>query len=93
MQHKFLITNFSFVFSETEKVKNQNGFYHVGVGMGDGFFMSHKNWSWGGRENPPLNVIQVPRASFHDERSITIPLLLCANTPPKPQCKPFKCTF
>lgn len=33
MQHKFLITNFSFVFSETEKVKNQKGFYHVGVGM------------------------------------------------------------
>lgn len=33
MPHKFLITNFSFVFSETEKVKNQKGFYHVGVGM------------------------------------------------------------
>lgn len=33
MQHKFLITNFSFVFSETEKVKNQNGFHRVGVGM------------------------------------------------------------
>lgn len=38
MQHKFLITLF-FVISETEKVKNQNGFHHGG-GDGDGVFMS-----------------------------------------------------